>query len=176
MSSMTLAEIEQIRTECRALVAKRAMVSGALAVVPIPGVDVAADVAIMKQMIELINDKFALSPNNIQQLDPKVKQRVFVIATALGSSLIGKYMTKELLLLAFKRVGVRMASKQAAKFVPFLGSAIAAGISYGAMRMLGNAHIEDCYRVLKTMHTEGRTFERDVTSETMDENVSRDTQ
>lgn len=161
MSQMTMAEIEQIRTECRELVAKRAMVSGALAVVPIPGFDVGADVAIMKQMIETINEKFALSPNSLQQLDPKIKQRIFVIASSLGSSLIGRYMTKELLVLAFKRVGVRMASKQAAKFVPFLGSAIAAGISYGAMRMLGNAHIEDCYQVLKSMHTDGRTFEHE---------------
>ncbi|MBM5571034.1 MULTISPECIES: DUF697 domain-containing protein [Deefgea] len=162
MRTMTLAEIEQIRTECRELVAKRAMASGALAVVPIPGLDVAADVAIMKQMIEMINEKFALTPSSIQQLDPKIKQRIFVIATSLGSTLVGKYMTKELLVLAFKRVGVRMASKQAAKFVPLLGSAIAAGISYGAMRMLGNAHIEDCYQVLKAMQTDGRTFEHET--------------
>jgi uncharacterized protein (DUF697 family) len=171
MRSMTLVEIEQIRTECRALVAKRAMASGALAVVPIPGFDVAADVAIMKQMIEMINDKFALTPSRIQQLDPKIKQRIFVIASSLGSTLVGKYMTKELLVLAFKRVGVRMASKQAAKFVPFLGSAIAAGISYGAMRMLGNAHIEDCYKVLKAMHTDGRIFEHDVSDETAARNT-----
>lgn len=164
MYSMTLAEIEQIRTECRALVNKRAMVSGALAVVPIPGLDVGADVAIMKQMIELINDKFSLTPHHIQQLDPKLKHRVFVIASSLSASLIGKYMSKELLVLAFKRVGVRMASKQAAKFVPLLGSAIAAGVSYGAMRMLGNAHIEDCYQVLKAMHADGRTFEHETAS------------
>ncbi|WP_051534604.1 DUF697 domain-containing protein [Deefgea rivuli] len=172
MRAMTLAEIEQIRTECRALVAKRAMVSGALAVVPIPGFDVGADIAIMKQMIELINDKFALTPRDIEQLDPKLTQRIFVIASSLGSSLVGKYMTKELLVLAFKRIGVRMASKQAAKFVPFLGSAIAAGISYGAMRMLGNAHIEDCYKVLKALQSDARTFEHDA----MDETVTTDMQ
>lgn len=162
MRAMTLAEIEQIRDECRALVAKRAMISGALAVVPIPGLDVGADVAIMKQMIELINAKFALTPRDIAQLDPKITQRIFVIASSIGSSLIGKYMTKELLVLAFKRVGVRLASKQAAKFVPFLGSALAAGISYGAMRMLGNAHIDDCYEVLKALQSEDRIFEHET--------------
>jgi uncharacterized protein (DUF697 family) len=162
MRAMTLAEIEQIRDECRALVAKRAMMSGALAVVPIPGLDVGADVAIMKQMIETINTKFALTPRDIAQLDPKITQRIFVIASSIGTSLIGKYMTKELLVLAFKRVGVRLASKQAAKFVPFLGSAIAAGISYGAMRMLGNAHIDDCYAVLKALQADGRIFEHET--------------
>ena len=122
MRSMTSAQIEQIRQECRALV------------------------------------------TDIDRLDPQTKQRIFVIATSLGSRLIGKYMSKELLVLAVKRVGVRLASKQAAKFVPFLGSALAASISYGAMRMLGNAHIEDCCKVLQTLQTDGHTFEHETTA------------
>ncbi len=167
MRVMTLAEIEQLRTECRALVAQRAMISGAVAVVPIPGLDVGADVAIMTRMIDVINTRFGLTPSEIERLDPNMKQRILVIVSSLGSTFLGKYLTKELLILALKRVGVRMATKQAAKFVPFLGSAIAAGVSYGAMRMLGNAHIEDCCQVLKAMQSDARTFEHETaTSET----------
>ncbi|WP_297575445.1 DUF697 domain-containing protein [uncultured Deefgea sp.] len=163
MQAMTLSEIEQLRIECRSMVAKQSMVSGAIAIVPIPGLDIGADVAIMSRMVEQINQRFGLSAAQINQLNPQLKQRVFVIVSSLSSSLIGKYLSKELLLLAFKRVGVRLASKQAAKFVPFLGSAIAAGISYGAMRMLGNAHIEDCCQVLIQLQS-NTTFEHETTA------------
>ena len=148
----TMLELEQIREECRKMVQQRAVVSGVVAVVPIPGLDVGADVAIMTRMIDSINERFGLNQQQMARLDSHSKQRLMVIISSLGSSLIGKYLSKELIVLALKRVGVRMLSKQAVKFVPLLGSALAAGISYGAMRMLGNSHIEDCYRVLKQMH------------------------
>lgn len=149
MLKMTLAELEAIRLECLSLVNQRSVVSAAVAVVPIPGLDVGADVAIMTRMIDLINQKFQLTAQDVGRLDPNTRQRILVLVSSMGSTLIGKYASKELVMLALKRVGVRMASKQAAKFVPLLGSAIAAGLSYGAMRWLGNAHVEDCYQVLK---------------------------
>ncbi|WP_373975848.1 hypothetical protein NT239_03535 [Chitinibacter sp. SCUT-21] len=149
MPKMTLTELESIRQECRQLVNQRAMISGAVAAVPIPALDAGADVAIMTRMIEQINQKFGLSEHDMQNLDDNTRQKLFVIISSVGSSMIGRYASKELIILALKRVGVRMVSKQAAKFIPLLGIALAAGISYGAMRILGNAHIEDCYRVLK---------------------------
>lgn len=42
-----------------------------------------------------------------------------------------------------------MAIKQVTKYVPFVGQAVSAGISFGAMKYLGNAHIEECYAVCK---------------------------
>jgi hypothetical protein len=32
-----------------------------------------------------------------------------------------------------------------------VGSGIAAGISFGAMKLVGNAHIEDCYRIARDL-------------------------
>ncbi len=146
---MTMTELEAIRQECRDLVNQRSLISAAAAAVPIPGLDVGADVAIMTRMIALINEKFHLGEQDLAQLDDGTRQKLLVIISSLGSSLIGRYASKELIILALKRVGVRMVSKQAAKFIPLLGMVIAATISYGAMRILGNAHIEDCYQVLK---------------------------
>jgi uncharacterized protein (DUF697 family) len=146
---MTMTELEAIRQECRDLVNQRSLISAAAAAVPIPGLDVGVDVAIMTRMIALINQRFHLSEHDLQQLDDGTRQKLLVIISSLGSSLIGRYASKELIILALKRVGVRMVSKQAAKFIPILGMAVAATISYGAMRILGNAHIEDCYQVLK---------------------------
>ncbi|MNP86084.1 hypothetical protein D3C76_1861170 [compost metagenome] len=44
---------------------------------------------------------------------------------------------------------MRVTVKQVAKFVPFVGQAVSAGISFGAMKYLGNSHIEECYEVCK---------------------------
>ncbi|WP_438805790.1 hypothetical protein [Sodalis sp. (in: enterobacteria)] len=40
-----------------------------------------------------------------------------------------------------------MATKPVARgYVPLLGQALAAGLSFSAMKLLGNSHIDDCYR------------------------------
>ncbi|CRL45312.1 hypothetical protein SGGMMB4_02938 [Sodalis glossinidius str. 'morsitans'] len=41
-----------------------------------------------------------------------------------------------------------MATKSVSRYVPLLGQALAAGLSFSAMKLLGNSHIDDCYRVV----------------------------
>ncbi len=48
-----------------------------------------------------------------------------------------------------KRVGIRLVGAQAAKFVPILGQAVAASISFGAMKLAGDRHADDCYETAK---------------------------
>ena len=48
-------------------------------------------------------------------------------------------------------MGVRIATASVARYVPVLGSAIAATISFGAMKLAGNAHVDDCYRTARTL-------------------------
>ncbi|MDF2792121.1 MAG: hypothetical protein K0S80_5223, partial [Neobacillus sp.] len=48
-----------------------------------------------------------------------------------------------------KKVGAKIAVKQVAKYVPFVGQAVSAGISFGAMKYLGNSHIDECYEVCR---------------------------
>lgn len=69
----------------------------------------------------------------------------------IGSALNGKAITKELLVAVLKRVEVTITAETAAKFVPFLGSAVAAGISLTAMRMLRNRHVEDGFAVARSL-------------------------
>ncbi|MBA2414246.1 MAG: hypothetical protein H0V63_15690, partial [Burkholderiaceae bacterium] len=45
----------------------------------------------------------------------------------------------------------RLSVKQAAKYVPFAGQAVAASLSFAALKSLGNRHIEDCVRVAETL-------------------------
>lgn len=74
---------------------------------------------------------------------------MLVAATSLGNNLIGKLVTRQLVMQALKSIGVRVTTRTAARFVPILGQALAASISFGAMKLLGNAHVEDCYKVAR---------------------------
>ena len=145
----TLEQLDALRDECKAMVTKRAGLSAGAAVLPIPGLDLGADVSLLIEMIPAINKKFGLSPDQIEGLDPQVKRVILIGATSLGNNLIGKWVTQQLVMQLLQRLGIRVATKSVAKFVPFLGQALAASISFGAMKMLGNAHVDDCYAVAK---------------------------
>lgn len=149
MIPRTIEELNRIREECKTMLNKRAAASAVAAIIPVPGADIAADIAIMLELLPAINRKFSLSPEQIDQLDSAIKAKILVIVTSVGSQLIGKVITKELVVLLLKKVGARVAVKQIAKFVPFIGQAVSAGISFGAMKYLGNSHIEECYSVCK---------------------------
>ncbi|WP_413739380.1 hypothetical protein ACL2XQ_14955 [Sodalis sp. RH14] len=145
----SLAELEQVRRECKKMVTRRAGLSAGAAVIPIPGLDIGTDVSLLMALLPAINEKFGLSPTQIEQLHPNRKKYTLVAITGIGSRLIGSTVTRELVKMVLKRVGVRVATKSVARYVPIIGQAAAAGLSFSAMKVLGNAHIEDCYEVLK---------------------------
>lgn len=145
----SIKELERVRDECKSMVTTRAGLSAGAAVVPIPGADIGADVMLLLEMIPMINRKFGLDPEQIDQLDPQIKKIILVAATSIGSEMIGKVLTKEIIIQVLKRVGIRIAGKQVAKYIPILGQAVAATISFGAMKMVGNSHVDDCFDVAK---------------------------
>jgi len=67
----------------------------------------------------------------------------------VGSVVVGKFITRDLVLRMAQKVGMRFTTKQAAKYVPFAGQAVAAVMGYTAVRYLGEEHIKDCVRVAK---------------------------
>ncbi|WP_445370776.1 hypothetical protein ACH518_15700 [Methylomonas sp. HW2-6] len=149
MLPRTIEELNALRDECKSMVTTRASLSAGAAVVPIPGADIGADVTLLLEMIPTINRKFGLTPEQIEDLDPQIKKIILVAVTSVGSEMIGKLVTKQLIMQVLKRVGVRVATKSVAKFIPILGQALAASISFGAMKMVGNSHVDDCYEVAK---------------------------
>jgi uncharacterized protein (DUF697 family) len=149
MPPRTLEELNALRDECKSMVTKRAGLSAGAAVIPIPGIDIGADVSLLVEMIPAINRKFGLTPEQIDGLDPQIKKIMLVAISSMGSELIGKLVTQKLVMQLLKRVGIRMATKSVARFIPILGQALAASISFGAMRMVGNSHVDDCYEVAK---------------------------
>jgi hypothetical protein len=65
----------------------------------------------------------------------------------VGSVLVGKFITRDLVLRLAQKAGMRLTTRQAAKYVPIAGQAISAIMGYTAIRYLGEEHIKDCVRV-----------------------------
>lgn len=133
----------------RELLHKRALVAAAASAVPIPGLDWAVDAALLSRLLPQINAEFGLSAQQIDQLDPHKREQVQKAVSLVGSVLIGKLVTRELVLRATQTVGVRLTTKQAAKYVPLAGQAVAATIGYATLRYLGEQHLRDCVRVVQ---------------------------
>ena len=133
----------------RKLLHRRAMVAAAASMVPVPGLDWAVEAALLSRLIPQINAEFGLTAGQIDQLDPKKREQVQKAVGLVGSVLIGKLVTRELVLRATQTVGLRLSTKQVAKYVPLAGQAVAATIGYATLRYLGEQHLRDCIRVVQ---------------------------
>ena len=142
----TIAELDRVRDDSKRLVTTRSMMSAGAAVVPIPGADLIADIGLLTKLLPDISKRFGLDHDQVQKLEPHLAQQAFVMASSLGNTMIGRTVTKRIVIALLRRVGARVAVGSMAKFIPFAGSAVAATISFGAMKLVGNAHIDDCYR------------------------------
>lgn len=152
----------KIRDECYEMVSSSSFFSGAVAVVPIPGVDIATDVGILMNLIPRINKKFGLSAEQIEALDPQLKELTLIAITKIGTTLIGKFITREAVIKTVTTAGTKAATASTAKtgfkFVPFLGPILAGGISYSAMRFVGRSHVNDCYKVALEVMKQRKTL------------------
>lgn len=147
----TLAELDRLRAECRSMVTKRSLVSAGAAVVPIPGADLLADIGLLTTLLPQISTKFGLDHAQVEKLDPQIAQKVLVLASGMGNTLIGRTVSKRLVAALVRRVATRVATASVVKYVPLIGSAVAAGLSFGAMKLVGNAHVEDCYNTARAL-------------------------
>lgn len=156
-------ELEQIKTECMQLVTRRSVLSGVAAAVPLPGVDISADITIMVELLMEINRRFGLSEEQIGQLDLERKKVLLVIISSVGNELAGKTVSASMVRSVLKRVSNRIAAKQVSRFVPLMGQAVSAGISFAAMRYLGKNHVDQCYEIaLRYMNSIDSRFTGDV--------------
>lgn len=148
------AALEAAVKRSRKLLNKRAMVAAVASAVPIPGLDWAVDAALLSKLIPEINKEFGLTPSQLDQLDPKKRDQVQKAVVLVGSVLIGKFISRDLVIKAATKIGVRLSTKQVAKYVPFAGQIVAATVGYAAIRYFGEEHMKDCIRVARQAQLE----------------------
>ena len=143
--------IEAVARECRRLVTKRALLGAGVALVPVPGVDWVTDVGILMKLIPDINRAFGLTEEQIERLAPDRRLVVYKAISAGGSVLIGRLVTRELVMTMVRMVGVRLTAQQAAKVVPIAGQAISAALTFSALKYVCEQHIRQCMAVARSL-------------------------
>ena len=144
-------DVEAVVRQCRRLVNKRALLAAGVAVVPIPGVDWVTDVAVLLRLIPEINRAFGLTPEQVERLAPDRRLAVYKAVSAGGGLLVGKLVTRELVIKLLKLVGVRLTTQQAAKYVPIAGSAVSALLTFSSLKFVCEQHIQQCVSVARQL-------------------------
>jgi uncharacterized protein (DUF697 family) len=137
---------------CRKLLNRRALIAAAASTVPAPGLDWVIKGALMSQLIPAINQAFGLTPKQIRDLPEVQREQVQKAIAVVGSLVIGRVVTRDLVTRMARTVGKRLTVQQAARYVPVAGQAVSAVLGYGAVRYLGEEHIKDCVRVARQAH------------------------
>jgi uncharacterized protein (DUF697 family) len=140
-------EIDQVRERCRKLVRKRATFAAGFSAIPLPGLDVVSDLSLFSRLVEDVNKEFGLSAEQVERLQPKFRKIAYEAMVGMGGMLAGRLVTKNVVSHLFKKAGVKIATKTAAKLVPIAGSVVSAAIGFTVFRQLGYQHVEACAKV-----------------------------
>jgi hypothetical protein len=133
----------------RKLLHRRALAGAAASAMPVPGLDWAVDAALLSRLVPAINAEFGLTPEQLDRLPAHRREQVQKAVAMVGSVLVGKFITRDLVIRMAMVAGRRLSAKQAARYVPIAGQALSAIMGYTALRFLGEEHIKDCVRVAR---------------------------
>ena len=144
-------DIEHVRESCRRMVRRRAAISAGVSAIPLPGIDVMSDLSLFALLVDDVNKAFGLTPAQIERLQPKYRLIAYEAAVGMGGMMVGKLITRELVLQLFRRSGIKIMAKTAARIVPLAGQVAAAAIGFGVFRQLGYQHVEACAAVAREL-------------------------
>jgi uncharacterized protein (DUF697 family) len=133
------------------MVSQRALLAAGVATLPVPGLDWATDIGILIKLLPRINEAFGLSPEQIERLAPERRIVVYKAISAGGGMVVGKLITRELVLKLLQLIGVRLTTQQAAKYVPIAGQVVSAALTYSALRYVCEQHIRQCAEVARQL-------------------------
>ena len=140
-----------IAQRCRKRVRQRALLAAGVAMVPVPGIDWVTDVGLLMRLLPEISNAFGLSSAQVERLAPDRRVVVYKAISAGGSMLLGRMVTKELVILLLKTVGLRLSTQQAAKYLPVAGQAVSAALTYSALKFVCEQHIKQCEAVARQL-------------------------
>jgi uncharacterized protein (DUF697 family) len=142
---------QAIARRCRRRVNQRALVAAGVSTLPLPGVDWLTDIGVLVKLLPEINHAFGLSPAQIERLAPDRKLVVYKAISAAGGLVVGRVVTRDLVLQLLRVVGVRLTAQQAAKWVPIAGQAVSAVLTFGAIKLICEQHIRQCQAVAQRL-------------------------
>lgn len=140
-------EIASIKEECRRLVRKKASAAALINAAPISGIEIGAEAAIMLNLIRKINQKFGLSPAQIDSLNSKDKEKILMIIKTVGSKFANNLISKDSVTILMNKTKITKNSK----YLPYVGRAFSALLTFSSLTYIGYSHIEECCMICKRL-------------------------
>jgi hypothetical protein len=140
-------DIAQLRERCRRMVRRRAAISAGVSALPIPGVQVMSDVSLFALLVEDVNRAFGLSPAQVARLQPRFRLVAYEAAVGMGSMMVGKMVTQELVQQVFRRAGLKLFARPASRVAPLAGQIASAAIGFAVFRQMGYQHVDACVAI-----------------------------
>ncbi len=145
----------QLRRECRAMARRRALLAAATSLIPVPGIDLATDLAVLTRVINRINEHFGLSEAQIGRLSGQKRALAYRLLAGVGGTLAARLTTPALIARIVRVAGVRLTAMEAARLVPVAGQLVAAGIGYWSINAVAMRHIAQCERIAAELQRPG---------------------
>jgi uncharacterized protein (DUF697 family) len=139
--------LADVRRVCLAMTRRRAGLSAMASFVPLPGIDLITDVAVLLALLGEINRHFGLTEAQIDALSPSRKAMAYKLTTAAGGFVATRLATSQVFLTLLRRAGPRLGIMEATRFAPIIGQAIAAAIAYFTLTRIAQRHIDQCAEI-----------------------------
>lgn len=139
----------QKKAIAKKIVSRYSLLAAANGINPIPGLDISVDIGLLIKMGNDVKGIYGLSAENQDfNLEFLGKKKAALIATK-ALQFTTKYIGKESIMLLLKKAGAVIATKTAAKWIPFVGQAIAATAGFLLTSSIGSNMISDAEKVAK---------------------------
>lgn len=116
---------------------------------PIPGLDVAADIAILVKLGHKVAHIYGLTNEQMEYVKRLLGPRAVPSVVTKLAQFGAKYLAEEGVILLVKQISTRIAAKQASKVVPIVGLGISAIVGYKATDMLGAQLVNEAEELAK---------------------------
>jgi uncharacterized protein (DUF697 family) len=150
--------LNQKREVGKDIVDKYSWLAAGNALNPIPGVNVAVDLGILLRMFNEIKEMYGLDDEELKKIETIVEVSNPILASMIKNVL--EWSTKEGLMLLLKNVATKVAVVNTAKYIPILGTMVAAGAGYGIAQYAGNEYLDKCHQIAKTFLEENIKYEK----------------
>ncbi len=121
---------------------------------PIPGLDVSLDVGILAALARHVISAYGLRPEQIEALKKQANTRMVVVRGLHEiAERFGPYLTEKFIITALRRAGTEVAVMSTAKWVPFVGTLLSAGLGYKLAYGFGEKLIDECEEAAKEVLT-----------------------
>jgi small GTP-binding protein len=131
--------LEEKRRVCERFVALASAASAMNAVNPIPGLDVAVDLSVLVSLFKKIRMTYGLTDDRLSAKG----QATPALAQLANNAL--KYFAEDGIALLLKSFAGRETVKEISKWIPLVGTLVAASAGYGITLAAGRACLNDCH-------------------------------